>query len=323
MELTRAAGLGTEPAIELNGLHRSYGSNIAVRGVDLTVGRGEVVALLGPNGAGKSTTIDMLLGLTRPDQGTVRLFGQSAHEAVSRGAVGAMLQTGGLIDELSVRELLTMMASLYPSPARVDDVIAVAGLQDVAGQRAAKLSGGQTQRVRFGIAMVSNPDLMVLDEPTAALDVQARHDFWQTMRAFAGRGKTVLFATHYLEEADEFADRIVLMSAGRVVADGSATEIKAVVDVRTIRATLRAVDAAELLGLPGVITADRHGDSVVLTCDDSDRALRALLTTYPDARDIEARSAGLDEAFRQLTGEAAASGAHDTHGQRERQEASR
>jgi ABC-2 type transport system ATP-binding protein len=303
MNLNHNTESGTAPAIELRSLHRSYGSTHAVKGIDLTVSRGEIVALLGPNGAGKSTTIDMALGLTRPDSGTVTLFGETAHLAVTRGSVGAMLQSGGLIENLSVRELLAMMGSLYPNPRPVDDVLAVAGLQDVAGKRAAKLSGGQTQRVRFGIAMVSNPDLMVLDEPTASLDVLARHDFWRTMRAFAGTGKTVLFATHYLEEADEFADRIVLMAGGRIVADGSATQIKSVVNVRTIRATLPSTDRGALLALPGVTAADRRGESVVLTCHDSDAALRALLVTCPDARDVEVRGAGLDEAFLQITGD--------------------
>ncbi|MEO6822994.1 MAG: ABC transporter ATP-binding protein [Candidatus Nanopelagicales bacterium] len=320
MNRNHSAQPSPAPAIELRSLHRSYGSTHAVQGIDLTVSRGEIVALLGPNGAGKSTTIDMLLGLTRPDSGTVTLFGKTAHEAVTRGSVGAMLQTGGLIENLSVRELLTMMGSLYPHPRPVDDVLAVAGLQDVAGKRAAKLSGGQTQRVRFGIAMVSNPDLMVLDEPTASLDVLARHDFWQTMRAFAGTGKTVLFATHYLEEADEFADRIVLMAGGRIVADGSATQIKSVVNVRTIRATLPDVDSDALQALPGVAAADRRGESVVLTCNDSDATLRALLVAYPGAHDLEVRGAGLDEAFLQITGDG---DTNDRDDMMNRQEASR
>ena len=197
-----------------------------------------MVALLGPNGAGKSTTIDLLLGLGRADSGSVQVFGRTPAQAIAAGSVGAMLQTGGVIQQISVRELLTMMASLYPRPRAVDDVLRLTGLDEVADKPASKLSGGQTQRVRFAIALVSDPALLVLDEPTAALDVEARHVFWETMRGFAGQGRTVLFATHYLEEADQFADRIVLMAHGRIVADGSATEIKSVVDVRTIRATL-------------------------------------------------------------------------------------
>lgn len=290
------------PAIELLGLHKSYGSTTALGGVDLTIERGEIVALLGPNGAGKSTTIDLVLGLGRPDGGTARVLGGPPAAAIAQGWVGAMLQTGRLIDQISVREIVTMMASLYSHSLSVDEVLQRAGLDDIGGKPASKLSGGQTQRVRFAIAMVSNPDVMILDEPTAALDVQARHDFWDAMRRFATQGKTVVFATHYLEEADEFADRIVLMADGRIVADGSATEIKSVVAVRTIRATLPDVTATELLVLPSVRTAERHGDSIVLQCNDSDITLRALLASHTEVRDVEVRGAGLDEAFLQLTG---------------------
>jgi ABC-2 type transport system ATP-binding protein len=294
---------GGAPAIELTALHKAYGDTKAVDGVDLSVAAGEVVALLGPNGAGKSTTIDILLGLGRADAGEVRLFGRSPAEAIAAGSVGAMLQTGGVIQQITVRELITMMASLYPQPRPVADVLRLAGLDEVADQQASRLSGGQTQRVRFAVALVSDPELMVLDEPTAALDVSARHGFWETMRGFAEQGRTVLFATHYLEEADEFADRIVLMAGGRIVADGSSTEIKSVVDVRTIRATLPDVDTQVLQSLPGVREAERRGDSIVLRCADSDLALRALLGAYDSVRDIEVRGGGLDEAFRQLTGD--------------------
>jgi ABC-2 type transport system ATP-binding protein len=291
----------TGPAIHLVGLRKTYGPTVAVDGIDLTVRAGEVVALLGPNGAGKSTTIDVMLGLSRADSGTVQLFDRTPAEAVNAGAVGAMLQTGGVIQMISVRELLTMMASLYPHAGDVDEVLQQTGLTDVASRQASKLSGGQTQRLRFAMALVSDPALMVLDEPTAALDVEARHTFWDAMRGYAAAGRTVLFATHYLEEADRFADRIVLMSRGQIVADGSATQIKSVVDVRTLRATLPAVSVERLAELPGVRRADRHGESIVLTCGDSDSTLRALLARHPDACDIEVHSGGLDEAFRQLT----------------------
>ncbi len=287
--------------VVLRDLSKSFGAVRAVRGIDLLIAPGETVALLGPNGAGKSTTIDMLLGLTIPDAGTVRLFGQSPVDAIKAGAVGAMLQTGSLIRDLSVRELITMMASIYPHPLPVDDVLHLTGTSDIAERRTNKLSGGQTQRVRFAIALVSDPDLLVLDEPTVALDVEGRHGFWMTMRAFAARGKTVVFATHYLEEADEFADRIVLMAGGRVVADGPATEIKARVGRRTVRATLPAVDERQLDALPGVVSAERHGEAVIMTCNDSDSALRALLAAYPQAADIEVKGAGLEEAFLELT----------------------
>ena len=291
----------------MNGLVKTFrgpdGPIRAVRGIDVEIAPGETVALLGPNGAGKSTTIDMLLGLLAPDEGSVSVFGHPPAEAVTRGAVGGMLQTGELLRDLSVGELVAMMASLYPAPLRVEEALELSGVSEIAGQRTQKLSGGQTQRVRLAIALVSNPQLLVLDEPTVALDVEARQAFWATMRAFAARGKTVLFATHYLEEADAYADRAVLMAHGAVVADGPPTEIRARVGTRTIRATLPGVDASELLGLPGISSAERRGEAVLLRCADSDAAIRALLSAYPDARDVEISAAGLEEAFLALTGD--------------------
>jgi ABC-2 type transport system ATP-binding protein len=222
--------------------------------------------------------------------------------AITAGAVGAMLQVGAVIQDLSVRELLAMMASLYPQPLPVDDVIELTRIGDLTGRRTTRLSGGQTQRLRFAVALVSNPDLLVLDEPTVAMDVEGRRDFWATMREFAAGGKTVVFATHYLEEADSYADRIILMSRGLVVADGPATEIKGTAGLRTIRATLPRANPAALASLPGVTAADTRGDAIVLNCSDSDAALRALLPAFPAARDIEVTGAGLEEAFLQLTG---------------------
>jgi ABC-2 type transport system ATP-binding protein len=298
--------LSSSEGIVLSGLEKTFkspqGPVHAVRGVDVTISPGETVAFLGPNGAGKSTTIDMLLGLLPPDKGTVTLFGKSPVEAIASGAIGAMLQTGALIRDLSVRELVDMMASLYPNPLGVDEVLDLAGISDIADRRTQKLSGGQTQRVRFAVALVSNPELLVLDEPTVAMDVEGRHGFWTTMRGFAARGKTVLFATHYLEEADAYADRAILMANGRVVADGPTNEIKAMVGVRTIRATLPDADLDQLGRLPGVSGVERRGESVILTCSDSDAAIRILLPEYPDARDIEIASGGLEQAFLHLTG---------------------
>ncbi len=273
-----------------------------MHGIDVSIAPGETVALLGPNGAGKSTAIDMLLGLLPPDSGTVSLFGMRPADAIKLGAIGAMLQTGSLIRDLSGRELITMMASLFPRPLAVDEVLELTGIEDIAGRRVHKLSGGQTQRVRFAIALVSNPDLLVLDEPTVAMDVESRRGFWSTMRRFASSGKTVVFATHYLEEADAYADRIILMARGRIVADGPATEIKARVGRRTIRATLPGADLSVLGLLPGVTHVEARGGAVVLNCSDSDAAIRALLPAYPQARDIEISSAGLEQAFLQLTG---------------------
>jgi ABC-2 type transport system ATP-binding protein len=296
----------TTAGISLRGLTKSFkgphGLVPAVRGVDIDIAPGETVALLGPNGAGKSTTIDMMLGLLPPDAGTVSLFGLSAREAVQRGAIGAMLQTGSVLHDLTVRELVDMMGSLYPAPLPVDETLSIANVADIADRKTNKLSGGQTQRVRFAVALVSNPDLLVLDEPTVAMDVEARRDFWATMRDFTSRGKTVIFATHYLEEADAYADRIILMRQGEVVADGPATELKAKVGLRVIRATVVDADLSRLAGLPGVTNAEQHGEAVVLSCGDSDAALRALLGGFPQARDIEVTGAGLEAAFLQLTG---------------------
>ena len=306
MATTNAAGAG----IVLSRLSKSYGNVRAVRSVDLAIAPGETVAILGPNGAGKTTTIEMVLGLTRPDSGTVTLFGKSPAEAVAAGTVGGMLQTGALVEYLSVRELVTMVASVYPRPLPVEHAMRLAGVTELAERRTNKLSGGQTQRVRFAIALVSNPDLFMLDEPTAAVDVEGRREFWASIRAVAAEGKTVIFATHYLEEADAYADRIVLMARGRIVADGPATEIKAKVSGRIIRATIPVAgpadpagpaDTAALAALPGVTNAERHGEAVILTCADSDLTLRALLSRFPAARDIEVAGAGIEEAFMALT----------------------
>jgi ABC-2 type transport system ATP-binding protein len=293
--------------IRLDGLVKSFhgpdGPIRAVRGIDVEIAPGETVALLGPNGAGKSTTIDMLLGLLAPDEGSVSVFGRSPAQAVSAGAVGGMLQTGELIRDLSVGELVAMIASLYPAPLRVQEALELSGISEIAGQRTQKLSGGQTQRVRLAIALVSDPELLVLDEPTVALDVEGRRAFWTTMRAFAARGKTVVFATHYLEEADAYADRAVLIAHGEIVADGPTTEIRAMVGTRTIRATLPGVDTDALAALPGVSSVERRGEAVVLRCSDSDAAIRALLSAHADVRDVEIAAAGLEQAFLALTGD--------------------
>jgi ABC-2 type transport system ATP-binding protein len=306
--MTAGAALVEAPStgIELRALRKSFrtpaGVVEAVRGIDISIAPGETVALLGPNGAGKSTTIDMLLGLAKPDGGSVSLLGRAPSTAVDEGAIGAMLQTGGqIIRDLSVRELLTMMASLYPDPLDVDEVLDLVGIRDIEHRRTHKLSGGETQRARFAVALVSDPEILVLDEPTVAMDVEGRRGFWEAMRAFAARGRTVLFATHYLEEADAYADRVILMAHGRVVADGPTNEIRARVGMRTIRATFAEPDEARLNALPGVSGAQRHGAAVTLRCTDSDATIRALLAQYPDAHDIEISSAGLEEAFLELT----------------------
>jgi ABC-2 type transport system ATP-binding protein len=291
--------------IELRGLEKTFGSPAgpvrAVRSVDVDVREGETVALLGPNGAGKSTTVDILLGLQRPDAGTVSVFGGPPGDAVAAGRVGAMLQEGGVLRDLTVRELVAMMAALFPRPLDVEVALHLAQLSEIIDRRTERLSGGERQRLRFAVALVSDPDLLVLDEPTVGMDVESRRAFWSTVHELSARGKTFLFATHYLEEADAYADRVVLMAHGSVVADGPPTEIKAMVGTRTIRATLPGVPLEELERLPGVARAERHGDGVALGCVDSDAAIRALLAAHAEARDIEIAGAGLEDAFVELT----------------------
>jgi len=231
----------------------------------------------------------------------VSLFGRTPTQAVKAGTIGAMTQSGQLIEYLSVRELVSMMAAIYPAPLDVEEALRISGAIGFADRQTRKLSGGETQRVRFAIALVADAEVLVLDEPTAALDVEGRRDFWGAMRSFAARGKTVIFATHYLEEADAYADRVILMSHGRIVADGAPTEIKATVGGRIIRATLPDVALAALRVMRGVTVVDRKGDAVTLNCSDSDATLRDLLAAFPQIRDIEVRGAGLEEAFLELT----------------------
>ena len=256
-------------AVMLAGLRKSYGDVHAVAGIDLVIAPGEVVGLLGPNGAGKSTTVDMLLGLTRPDAGTVTVFGASPHEAVASGTIGAMLQGGALLDDATVGETIAMVASLHRAPMPVAEALRRSGVEDLANRRCAKLSGGQKQRVRFAVALVSDPDLLVLDEPTAAMDVQSRREFWKSMHGFTNTGRTVLFATHYLEEAESYADRVVLMRAGRIVADGSVAEVTSLVAGRVIRAAVPGATEAALSGLPGATEGEIRANNATISTSDS------------------------------------------------------
>lgn len=290
------------PAIELRGLTKSFGSVHAVRGIDLRVQPGEIIAFLGPNGAGKTTTIDMMLGLSRPDDGSVQVYGMEPTAAVRHGLVSAVMQTGGLLKDLTVAETLRLTASLFSDTRPVTEVLARAGISDIADRRVGKCSGGQQQRLRFAMALLPDPELLVLDEPTTGMDVTGRRDFWAAIRQDAERGRTVLFATHYLEEADAYADRIVLVSHGQVVADGTAAQVKALVSGRTIRATLPEADVVVLQGLPGVETVEVRGDSVLIATTDSDAVARHLLGATA-AHDLEITSRGLEDAFISLTAE--------------------
>ncbi|MDX6264949.1 MAG: type transport system ATP-binding protein [Kribbellaceae bacterium] len=292
----------TTTAVTLSGVTKRYGNVQAVAGVDLTIRSGEVVAMLGPNGAGKSTTIEMLLGLVRPDQGSVQVYGTSPAEAIAASRIGVMLQSGGIIEDAKVGELLNLVAGLHKDPMPVAEALEQAGIADLFGRKMKGLSGGQKQRVRFAMAIIPQPDLIVLDEPTTGMDVESRRDFWASMHAETARGRTVLFATHYLEEADAYADRVVLMRNGKVVADGTAAQIKASVSGRTIRATVPGADLTALASLPGVRNVETRGDVVLLQCGDSDGTLRYLLNNTP-AHDIEVTSADLEDAVLALSAE--------------------
>jgi ABC-2 type transport system ATP-binding protein len=299
--------MNESPAIRLTGLTKKFSQLTAVNDINLTIQPGEVVALLGPNGAGKSTTIDLALGLALATSGSAQLFGEDPRKAIVAGRVGAMLQGGALLPTTTVRESVALIHALHRHPLSVDEAMARAGVTEIAKQKISSLSGGQMQRARFAVAVVSNPDLLILDEPTAAMDVSARHSFWESMREFTGLGKTVVFATHYLDEADTFADRIVIMAAGRIVADGTPSEIKAVVSGRTLSFTLEAPGAATggldaaFRALPGVTHFDRRGPRIALQTEDSDTTLRSLLSAHPDASDIEIVSRNMDDAFMALT----------------------
>ncbi len=300
--LVRSDAAG-ECAVRVQGVTRRFGPVLAVENLSLTVEQGRTVALLGPNGAGKTTTISMLLGLSAPDAGSIEIFGSVPGSATAHASVGAMLQDGGMMPGVLVGELLAMVRSLYVTPLALQEAVEIAQLGGLEKRRVDRLSGGESQRLRLAMALIGDPRLLVLDEPTAAMDVETRRGFWHAMEGFTERGRTILFSTHYLEEADANADRAVLMARGRIVADGPTTEIKARVGSKTIRATLSDVEVAELAALPGVAAAERHGDSVILRCSDSDGAIRALLERHPSARDIEITGAGLEEAFLELTGD--------------------
>ncbi|MFC7926976.1 ABC transporter ATP-binding protein [Microbacterium laevaniformans] len=291
-------------AVDAAGLRKSFGSVRAVESVDLRVRPGEIVAFLGPNGAGKTTTIDMLLGLSDPDVGAVRVFGESPRAAISHGLVSAVLQTGGLLKDITVSETLALTASLFADTRPVEEVMQRAGISEIANRRVGMCSGGQQQRLRFAMALLSDPGLLILDEPTTGMDVEGRRGFWSAIRADAARGRTVLFATHYLDEADEYADRIVLMSRGRIVADGSTAEIKNLVSGRIVRATLPGADPARLAALAGVDDVEFAGDRISIHTKDSDAVARHLLTETA-ARDIEITSQNLESVFLALTSEGA------------------
>jgi len=301
--MTEPSSLGqgaARSAVSLVGVSKDFGNVHAVRDVDLAIEPGEIVAFLGPNGAGKTTTIDMILGLSEPTAGEVSVLGLRPRQAIARGLVSAVMQTGGLLKDVTVRETVAYTASLFSHTRPVEEVLADAGIAAIRDRKVGKCSGGEQQRLRFAMALLSDPALLLLDEPTTGMDVEGRRTFWSTIRADAAKGRTVMFATHYLEEADQYADRIVLISRGRVVADGTGAEIKALASGRTVRATLPDADTAALAALGGVDDVEVRGDSVIVHAKDSDAVARYLLTRTA-ARDVEIAAKGIEEAFLSLT----------------------
>jgi ABC-2 type transport system ATP-binding protein len=295
--------MNSGPIVTFDSVSKHYGSLKAVDGLSLELRGGETVALLGPNGAGKSTSLDMLLALRRPTSGKITMFGSDPYHAVKSGRVGAMLQSGGLMPEVTVRELVTLVSGFHPRPVPPETIMKRAGITEIAEQRVDRLSGGQTQRVRFGLAIAGESELIVLDEPTTAMDVESRQRFWANMKAEAAEGRTVLFATHYLEEADHAADRILVINRGRLLADGTPDEIKQRAGARRLSFRLDRVDEPFLLGLPGLVSLEVRGNQVYVQATDSDAALYAVLDAGYRPREIEVTSLGLEQAFLAITSE--------------------
>ena len=290
------------PIATFDGVTRRYGHVTAVDGLWLQIQRGQTVALLGPNGAGKTTTVELLLGLASPDQGVVGLFGGPPADAVAAGRVGAMLQDAGLPPWARVAELIGLVRSLYPQPLPLQDTLRLADLEQIAGRPVERLSGGQRQRVRLALALAGSPELLVLDEPTAALDVDARRTFWERVRAYVSAGRTVLFATHRLEEADAVADRVVVIAGGRLLADGTPEQVKAQAAGRsTVSVAADGLPRELLERLPAVETVRQDRGRLTLSTSDPDATIRALLQHAPHARGLEVTRAGMEEAFLQLT----------------------
>jgi len=304
---TGPAGSAATLAVELTHIHKNFGHVQAVKDVSLGIEPGEIVAILGPNGAGKTSTIDIILGLSEPATGQVSVYGMQPRKAISYGLVSAVMQTGGLLRDLTVRETVEYTASLFASSQAVGEVLAGAGITDIGDRRVGKCSGGEQQRLRFALALLSNPELLVLDEPTTGMDVEGRRSFWAAIRKDAEQGRTVLFATHYLEEADAYADRIVLLRRGEIVADGTAAQIKSMASGRTVRATLDGADEAALTAIPGADSVEIRGETVLVHSSDSDSVARYLLTQTA-AKDLEITTRGIEEAFLALTGDDTADG---------------
>ncbi len=285
-------------------LHRAsknFGEVQALRHVDFTVRAGELVALLGPNGAGKTTAVKLFLGLAKPTTGTVSVFGGDPTRAEVRTRIGAMLQVAKVPETLRVREHIDLFSSYYPNPLPLVETLALAGLQEIKDREFGELSGGQRQRVLFALALCGDPDILFLDEPTVGLDVESRRVLWEEIRKLIARGKTVLLTTHYLEEADALADRVVVINRGQIIAEGTPAEIKASTAGRRIRC-VTSLDIELVRSLPGVIEVRRDREGLVISAGAAEPILRELLIRDAGLSGIEVTSAGLEEAFLALTG---------------------
>ena len=288
------------PVAELRQAVKRYGAVTALAGIDFTVRAGEVVALLGPNGAGKTTAVQLLLGLLRPSAGEALLFGGEPRGTAARLRTGAMLQVSKVPETLKVREHLRLISSYYPRPLPEREVLAAAGLEGIENRLFGKLSGGQRQRVLFALALCGDPDLMFLDEPTVGLDAAARRALWGVIGDKAAQGRSVLLTTHYLEEADALADRIVMIGAGQVIAEGTPAEIKSRVVGRKVRCRT-VLTLPEVAALPGVRDVRRVGELTELFTAEAERAVFELLRRDPALSALEVRGADLEEAFLTLT----------------------
>ena len=284
----------------LEGVGKNYGEIRALDGIDLTVRAGELVALLGPNGAGKTTAVKLFLGLARPDSGRVSVFGGNPLDPATRLRAGAMLQVAKVPETLRVREHLDLFASYYLAPLALQQSLSMAGLEDVQNRQFGELSGGQKQRLLFALALCGDPDLLFLDEPTVGLDVEARRSLWREIRNLIARGKTVLLTTHYLQEADELADRVVVINKGRIIAEGAPAEIKSKTAGRRIRC-VSTLDLACVQGIPGVLEVRQDREALEIQVAEAEPVLRQLFALDAKLSGVEVTSAGLEEAFLALT----------------------
>jgi ABC-2 type transport system ATP-binding protein len=288
-------------AVELIDVAKTYGSVEALKGIRLTIQPGEVVAILGPNGAGKSTAILLMLGMRRATSGTVRLFGENPRLAANRKRIGVMLQETGVPGSLTVKELVELFGRFHDNPLRTKDAIARAGLADKAKTRLGRLSGGQKQRVYFALALVGNPDVLFLDEPTTGLDVDSRRHFWDEINQYIGFGKTLILTTHNLEEADALARRVIVINQGQIIADGTPDEIKSSVGGKYVSFRAEHVTEAELCALPDAQRVEVLGAQVRIFTQQPEAVLATLFQQGAQLRDLEVVGAGLEEAFLALT----------------------